>query len=224
MAKKIMITAGGTAEKIDNVRTLSNVSTGQTGAEIANWFLDNDWEVTYVVGVNGELPNPGFPEANENLTLCFVESCDDALSAIIDIAPEMDAVVHTMAVSDFTFTVKDDIKLDSSDTDAFIEHLSYHIKTTPKILPKIREANKDAFIVGFKYTVGEDDSEQIKIARKQIDEYDINATFVNDDTAIKRMGERVGYLVTEESYSNLCYGRREIGDKIYEMVNSNTGE
>ena len=37
--KKIIITAGGTSEKIDNVRKITNSSSGRLGMTIANYLL-----------------------------------------------------------------------------------------------------------------------------------------------------------------------------------------
>jgi len=36
---KVLITSGGTREYIDDVRVLTNISTGKLGATIANTFL-----------------------------------------------------------------------------------------------------------------------------------------------------------------------------------------
>lgn len=209
---KVLITAGGTTEPIDNVRVMSNVSTGNTSKEIAMWFLENGHEVLYIHGIGAAKPTRMIPDCIE------VGSAKDAEEQIIKYAPDADVIIQAMAVSDFTFENKGDIKLDSSDAEGFIDYLRQTITTNVKILPKLRNANPTAKIIGFKYTVGEDEDSQIKIARNQIAKTDIDATFVNDDVVMKTMGEHVGYLVTEESYSNLIVSKREIGKSIYNFV------
>ena len=48
--KKIVITAGGTSEKIDNVRKITNSSSGKLGMKIANHLLkENDDLIIYYV-------------------------------------------------------------------------------------------------------------------------------------------------------------------------------
>jgi phosphopantothenoylcysteine decarboxylase/phosphopantothenate--cysteine ligase len=44
--KHILITSGGTEEPIDGVRSITNTSTGHTGAELATWFADHGANVT----------------------------------------------------------------------------------------------------------------------------------------------------------------------------------
>ena len=52
--KKIIITAGGTSEKIDNVRKITNSSTGKLGMTIANYLLkeNNDLLIYYICSKN----------------------------------------------------------------------------------------------------------------------------------------------------------------------------
>ena len=49
----ILITSGGTSEKIDQVRSITNHSTGQLGKMIAERFLDAGFPVTLVTSPNG---------------------------------------------------------------------------------------------------------------------------------------------------------------------------
>ncbi|SVC93802.1 uncharacterized protein METZ01_LOCUS346656, partial [marine metagenome] len=46
--KKVLITSGGTREPIDAVRYISNLSSGRTGAAIADHFNDQGWDVYYL--------------------------------------------------------------------------------------------------------------------------------------------------------------------------------
>ena len=56
---KVVITAGGTSEKIDNVRKITNSSTGKLGLCIANEFLKTveDVEITYICSKETFCPN-----------------------------------------------------------------------------------------------------------------------------------------------------------------------
>ena len=47
--RKIVITAGGTSEKIDNVRRITNYSSGKTGMTVASEFLKRDDTFIYYI-------------------------------------------------------------------------------------------------------------------------------------------------------------------------------
>lgn len=222
MRPNVLITAGGTTEYIDNVRVMSNVSTGKTGARIAEMFLANGWNVQYVHGRGSEMPRDDHPDiqfTGSQLETYEVVTAKDAEERIRCCAGDADAVIMCMAVSDFTFDLDSDVKLDSSDADGFIEFLGKTIKKNVKILPQIREWNPRAYIMGFKYTVGESVSDQINIARKQIEDANINATFVNDDVEMKKRGQHCGMIIEENSKSAWIDGRESIAYKIYCEVN-----
>ena len=56
MALEVLITSGGTAAKIDDVRHLGNFSEGTTGSLIAEEFLKNNYVVHYVYGKHAKRP------------------------------------------------------------------------------------------------------------------------------------------------------------------------
>lgn len=95
----ILITAGGTIEKIDDVRSISNHSTGWLGKEIAESFLSNGHQVTYVCSRQAIKPT-----SNENLSLLTIETTKDLETTLLEQfqTQSFDAIIHSMAVSDFT--------------------------------------------------------------------------------------------------------------------------
>jgi phosphopantothenoylcysteine decarboxylase/phosphopantothenate--cysteine ligase len=212
----VLISSGGTIEAIDNVRVMSNVSTGSTGATIAEMFLANGWEVIYIHGIGAKLP-----DIPCNLDFLFkpieISTAEDACDKILWEAPKADAIIHALAVSDFTFELSDDVKLDSSDSNGFIEYLRKTIRSNVKILPLIRGANKDAYIMGFKYTVGKTKDEQVKISKAQILTANLDSTFVNDDVDMRDSGDRCGTLVTSRTKTN-TYSRIDSAKAIYMEV------
>lgn len=96
----ILITAGGTSEKIDTVRAITNHSTGRLGKQIAEVFLAQGHTVTYIT-TSGALQ----PSATRNkLTLIEIETTQELASAIQTVSEQQnfDSIIHSMAVSDFT--------------------------------------------------------------------------------------------------------------------------
>ena len=72
--KKIIITAGGTSEKIDNVRKITNSSSGKLGMIIANHLLkeSNDLIIYYICSKNSLRP-----EIDKRLSVIEIESVEN---------------------------------------------------------------------------------------------------------------------------------------------------
>ena len=97
--KKIIITAGGTSEKIDNVRKITNSSSGKLGMTIANHLLKQNDDVTiyYVCSKNSLRPN------NERVNIVEIEGTIDLKNRIENLLlnEKIDYFIHSMAVSDY---------------------------------------------------------------------------------------------------------------------------
>ena len=96
---KIVITAGGTSERIDDVRTITNSSTGSLGFAIGTAFAAEEKIETiyYLHGKRAVWPDDekvvpieigGVMDLEDNLTKVLTEN-------------KIDAVIHAMAVSDY---------------------------------------------------------------------------------------------------------------------------
>lgn len=95
----ILVTAGGTSEKIDNVRSITNHSTGRLGKAISEEFLAHGHQVTYLT-----TPYAVKPEQSEHVTIEQIETTEDLLSKMNQLLSEQvfDGIIHSMAVSDFS--------------------------------------------------------------------------------------------------------------------------
>ncbi|MDA8879890.1 bifunctional phosphopantothenoylcysteine decarboxylase/phosphopantothenate--cysteine ligase CoaBC [Pseudomonadales bacterium] len=95
--KKILVVYGGTEEQIDAVRTISNFSTGRTGAHLVDWFRQQGHEVVALGSHRAERPSDtgglrefkSFQDLENQLRVLLAES-------------NFDAVVQLAAVSDFS--------------------------------------------------------------------------------------------------------------------------
>ncbi len=97
--KTILITAGGTSEPIDNIRSITNTGTGALGSLIADEFARrrNVERIVYIHGKNAVLPKT-------QKAVCIEAASTDALQkavreACAQYAPN--AIIHSMAVSDY---------------------------------------------------------------------------------------------------------------------------
>ena len=99
----ILITAGGTREPIDNVRDITNKSSGKLGKIICEKFLEiADFDIKTIFYIHGK--NAVLPRKQSCIRFIPVESTTDLKNAIDDITAEnhIDIIIHAMAVSDYT--------------------------------------------------------------------------------------------------------------------------
>src|SRR5512142_2385104 len=94
-----IVTAGPTSEKMDQVRRLTNFSTGRLGVELANYLAAHGRHVTLMLGEQATYPGDRRAARLER----FATTADlrDALQT--HAGPNVGAVFHTAAVSDFRF-------------------------------------------------------------------------------------------------------------------------
>tara|TARA_A100001037_G_scaffold201930_1_gene180472 strand:+ start:4913 stop:6058 length:1146 start_codon:yes stop_codon:yes gene_type:complete len=94
--KKVLVTAGPTREFIDDVRFLSNPSSGKMGFSLALNAWIKGAEVTLVAG-------PGTPDSPDGIHRIDVESAEEMKNAIDDV---YDYGFFTAAVTDFSLGVR----------------------------------------------------------------------------------------------------------------------
>lgn len=105
---RILVTFGGTSEKIDQVRKITNLSTGRLGSLIADAFAGAGARVTCLCGEGAVLPSLPMERI---YTIDSVRSLGDMLERLLAEHP-YHCVVHAMAVSDYALrgvTTADDL-------------------------------------------------------------------------------------------------------------------
>ncbi len=111
---KILVTAGGTSEKIDDVRHITNHSTGRLGKEIAEQFAQlPGTEVLYLCGIHAVRPKM---ENIQIIPVTSVRHLERTVKKILT-TETIEAVIHSMAVSDYQVAAL-------VDTDQWIHSLS----------------------------------------------------------------------------------------------------
>jgi phosphopantothenoylcysteine decarboxylase/phosphopantothenate--cysteine ligase len=151
---RVLVTGGGTAEPIDGLRVLTNLSTGATGAGIVDHLRRAGHEAVWLHGrVAAQPMEPGRAEAFGSFA-----DLDSALRRWLGSTP-FDAVIHAAAVSDFGVEAiesggavrpPDRVKLDSD------LPLRLHLRPNPKLIDGLRSlsCNPRLRIVAFKLTSG----------------------------------------------------------------------
>ena len=168
--RKILITAGGTQEKIDPVRFISNYSTGKMGFALAHECARRGAEVTVVCGsVSAPLYAP-FGTIRRIDAL----SAQAMYEACIAQWPEADSAILCAAVADFTpaHVADEKIKKEAGQTE-----MNLSLRTTPDIaraLGERKEAKQK--LVGFALeTKDEKENALHKMERKHLDVIVLNS-------------------------------------------------
>jgi phosphopantothenoylcysteine decarboxylase/phosphopantothenate--cysteine ligase len=94
--KRVLITAGPTAEPIDPVRYISNRSSGKMGYAIAKAFAQAGAQVTLISGPTN-LPTP-----DETIKRINVETAKQMLDKTQEFFGENDVIIFSAAVADYT--------------------------------------------------------------------------------------------------------------------------
>lgn len=168
--QKILITAGGTQEKIDPVRFISNYSTGKMGMALAQSCARRGAEVTLVCGaVSAPLYNP-FGRIHRIDAL----SAQAMHEACVSVWPQMNAAILCAAVADFTpeTTVAEKIKKTDGQTE-----LTLHLTTTPDIARTLGETKRAGQkLVGFALETQDEKKNALrKLERKHLDAIVLNS-------------------------------------------------
>lgn len=177
---KILITSGGTDVPIDDVRKISNMSSGKYGAEIASVFFEKLHDVLYFSSKNAIKPIINHYADTGSYNQLFFKDYESYLSNFQkkDSLP-YDIIISAAAVSDYILD-KTEGKI-SSDNDELVIRL----KKAPKVLPLIREAAPNAFLVGFKLLVSPTPSE-VETAVKKVFSNGADIVVYNDLTEIRK--------------------------------------
>lgn len=212
--KKIIVTAGGTKEYIDDVRVLTNISTGKLGSIIAEQF-SNDFEVHYVAQKSAIMP-----KQSDNIIIHIITDVASVMKIMEELVPQMDIVIHSMAVSDFGFKPISE-KLKSNDPEAFIESLKNRIFKTPKILSQIKKWNPNCFLVSFKFEVGLEHDKLIDIARKSMIDNDCDLVVANDKTEMVKNKTHIAYIINNyDKYEMIVNDKENISNVLYLLINN----
>ena len=94
-----IVTAGPTYEPLDDVRRLTNFSTGRLGTELANFLVARGHQVTLLLSVQATYAGERRAQRVEVFTT--TANLREKLQALS--AKNVNAVFHTAAVSDFRF-------------------------------------------------------------------------------------------------------------------------
>ena len=154
---KLVVSAGGTREKLDPVRHLTNRSSGKMGYALAETARDRGADVVLVSASKIESP--------VGVNFIPVDSAKDMEKVVLGECVDADILIMAAAVSDWTPVNINDQKMKKGDEDI----LEIKLVKTPDILARL-STNNNLIKVGFAAeTENLDSNAQKKLVEKKLD-------------------------------------------------------
>ena len=167
-----IVTAGPTFEPLDDVRRLTNFSTGRLGTELANYLAAHGHKVTLLIGESATYV--GERRAQSVKTFSTTSDLRAKLKACS--GKKVDAIFHAAAVSDFTFgqifsenkygefsALKASRKISTRKGVLLAE-----LVPTPKIIAELRGWFPKTKIIGWKFAADGARGDALRAAEKQL--------------------------------------------------------
>lgn len=229
--KKYVITSGGISEKIDNVRKITNSSSGKLGMTIANHLLESKSDITiyYVCSKNALRPS------NKRVKIIEVAGTLDLKDKVESLLrnEKIDYFIHTMAVADYMVdyvTTLDKMKksfLNNSDMEvikdtkisSYENNLVLVLKPTPKIISLIKKESPLTYLVGFKLLDGVSKKELIEVATRLRDKNKCDLVVANDLEDIRNK-EHKAYIIDKEDKVVEASDKEDIAKKLVRMMDN----
>jgi len=179
---KCIVTAGPTYEELDGVRRLTNFSTGALGSGLADYLAGQGHEVELLTGYYTICPPATGPHRRQTFTT--TADLQSRLAALA--SPEIGAVFHAAAVSDFTFgkiwerggdgelREVNAAKIPTRDSALLAE-----LVPTAKIIRHLRGWFPRALLAGWKYELDGDRAQTIAKGVRQISDNQSDICIVN---------------------------------------------
>ena len=208
--KKIVITAGGTCEYIDDVRLITNISSGRLATAICDEFMkrillennNNNYEIVFIHGKFSETPK------NINVRCIKITTTGEAMAKILEECIDADVIIHSMAVSDFGLR-KLSGKLSSNSTESMLESMRERIFVNPKIINLIKNVNTSCYLVGFKFLSNATMEQENEAINKLFISANCDMIVYNDKKNINKDKHETSIYVKSED-KNLLFERLHI--------------
>jgi phosphopantothenoylcysteine decarboxylase/phosphopantothenate--cysteine ligase len=177
-----IVTAGPTYEPLDEVRRLTNFSTGRLGSELVNYLAARGHEATLLIGQQATYRGERHARQTEDFTT--TANLRERLQALA--SPAVSAVFHAAAVSDFTFgkvwrrsPQGELMELKGGKLSTREGTLLAELLPTPKIIAELRQWFPTARLVGWKYEVEGGRAEVIRLGERQLTDCRTDACVAN---------------------------------------------
>lgn len=247
MRKRVLVTSGGTSEPIDQVRKITNLSTGRLGSLIADTLTQSGIDVDYMHGEMAAIPSL------QMAGMYCVDSVHTLQTTLQERLAQQsyDAVVHAMAVSDYTpravltaqalaedlaqrlhgYTVSDAVQLVPLIQESILrcrmetgqkirsdlDNMLLLLERTPKIIGQIKQYQPETSLIGFKLLSGVEESTLLQVAQALLVSNGCDYVVANDQQTITHDAHHA-ILVNRAGICRRMSTKQEIAGAIAEIV------
>lgn len=222
-AKRVLITAGGTRETIDGVRTLTNMSTGRTGADLADFLHENGFQVLLLTSRFALMPK-------SKVKVDTYESFREIYNSLkaLGKSHEFDMILHSAAISDYSIeniqTPDGKVIPSQGKLSSQYDNISIQLKRNEKILPRLKDLfTNEPVVVGFKLTSTESKEEQAKAIFGLFTEKSVDYVVHNDMNDINQ-GKRKFLITSKEGRQNHFQTTQELSQHIANLLDGTNSE
>lgn len=235
---RVLITAGGTSERIDDVRAITNFSTGRLGSLVADAYSQlPEVNVTLILAKRSLKP------INPAIQLIEIESVQELLEEVTNQLSEntFDIVVHSMAVSDYYLVgttsqeklvneLEKKQSIDAGLKQAFepisrepkklssqTEMMYFQLQQTPKVISLIKQLQPETCLVGFKLLVNIAEEQLVEVAKELMAKNDCDFVLANDKAMISG-DSHLGHLINHQGEFTTYTSKQAIAQGIVEQT------
>ena len=174
---RVIVTCGPSHEPIDQVRRLTNFSTGELGLALAAALAGAGHLVLCLKGEGATAQG-----ATAGVKMAAFSTNDDLLRKLEAEAGAADTIFHAAALCDYrvkAVRAADGSSLTATKIPTRSGELTLTLEPTVKVLPRLRAIFPNAKIVGWKYELDGTRDDALALAARQIAECRTDACVVN---------------------------------------------
>ena len=205
--RMVVVVAGATAEPIDDVRIVTNRSTGETGIEIAKAAFHMGADLELWIGRHHSIV-PHWLAAKTFETTADLATMADGLHADLCVVPA--------AISDFA-PKKAKGKIPSREGDLHLQ-----LSPTPKVLAALRKGSQ--ILVGFKAESGVSSAELKERAMALLKEANLDFVVANDVAKVARGTTSILILDTKGRAKTFTGSKADAAETVWRAVLDGLGE
>lgn len=211
---RVVITGGPSGEPIDDVRLITNRSTGELGVILAQAFSQSGHDVSLFLGRLSQfrLPQSAYFDRNEDLQRMLREMNE---------SKSVNVVLHAAALADFQVVAVRAGNIDVGSKKIGSEHeiLSVELAPKPKVIAGLRDLFPNALIIGWKLELEGSRDDLISEAARQVKKNRTDACVING----RAFGEGFGFC-TREGLQEVFSSKPELASFLVQWAEGLTSE
>jgi phosphopantothenoylcysteine decarboxylase/phosphopantothenate--cysteine ligase len=206
----VLVIAGATVEPVDDMRVLSNRSSGATGLALASQAFMRGGDVTLWLGKAEVIPE-SYINCQRFQTVKDLDTMVSKLSRSGKVS--YDIIINCAAISDYTSKDRYKGKISSGKAG-----LKLNLVPTKKILPEIRKKAGNCIIIGFKAESKINDKELINKALLRLKEWKLDLIVANDLERVKERKSEVIIIKSKTNYEKVTGTKNYIAHRIFDEI------